>query len=72
MEKGPRTLLWRVEWLHRRGYYAPTYWVEAPKGNTRGKSRRNAIIAASECSRLGDFPENWFCKITDVTDYSEE
>lgn len=57
--------LWRVEWVHRSGYRAPHYWVEAKIGKNEKITRRNGIIAAKEKSRLGDFPKTWYCKITE-------
>lgn len=64
--------LWRVDWIHRSGIRAPHYWVEAKAVYKRGQydeksSRKNAVKAAKERSRLGDFPKTWYCKITDVT-----
>ncbi len=50
------TLLWRVDWIHRNGYQAPTYYVEA-------KTRREALALAKEKSRFTDFPKTWFCRI---------
>lgn len=52
------TSLWRVTWIHRAGYQAPFYYVEA-------KTRRKAILAAKERSRLKDFPKTWYCKVND-------
>jgi hypothetical protein len=73
-----QTRLWRVEWIHRSGYRAPHYWVEAKIGrNKEGKvdekqTRRNAVQAAKQKSRLGDFPKTWYCRITDVTPEKDE
>jgi len=50
------TLLWRVDWVHRNGYQAPTYYVEA-------KTRREAIAEAKAKSRFADFSKTWFCRI---------
>ena len=44
--------LWRVEWVHRRGYRAPSKYVEA-------KKREEANKMARETSRLRDFPDFW-------------
>ena len=44
--------LWRVSPVHRSGYYAPHYWVEA-------KTKKEAIKLAKAGSRLADFPESW-------------
>lgn len=66
--------LWRVEWIHRSGYRAPHYWVEAKIGRDKKgridekETRRNAVKAAKQKSRLGDFPKIWYCRITDVSD----
>ncbi len=60
-----QTRLWRVEWVHRSGYLAPHYWVEAKKGKDEKTSRKNAILIAKQKSRLADFPKVWYCKITE-------
>lgn len=68
-----QTRLWRVEWIHRSGYLAPHYWVEAKVGRTKNgqidekETRRNAIKEAKKRSRLADFPKTWYCRIYDVT-----
>ena len=67
------TRLWRVDWVHRSGYRAPHYWVEAKIGRNKygqvdeKETRRNGIKAAKLRSRLADFPKTWYCKIEDVT-----
>jgi len=48
--------LWRVSWVHRRGYRAPDRFVWAKCGR---EERLNAIRLAKESSRLRDFPELW-------------
>ena len=69
--------LWRVEWVHRSGYQAPHYWVEAKLGRLNNgridekETRRNGIKEAKKRSRLSDFPETWYCKIYDVTPEKE-
>lgn len=71
MNKNSQIRLWRVDWIHRSGYRAPFYWVEAKTGrNKQGKvdekeTRKNAIKVAKQRSRLGDFPKTWYCKITE-------
>lgn len=72
MNTSSLTLLWRVEWVHISGYRAPHYWVEAKAEFRRGHyeeklSRKNAVKAAKQRSRLSDFPKVWSCRITDVT-----
>jgi hypothetical protein len=72
-----QTRLWRVSWVHRSGYLAPHYWVEAKVEKKKGivnekATRRNAIKAAKLRSRLGDFPETWSCRIQDVTPEREK
>jgi len=73
MNQNKQIRLWRVEWVHKNGYRAPHYWVEAKvvirKGNVNEKeTRKNAVKAAKQHSRLGDFPKTWYCKITDVSE----
>lgn len=70
--------LWRVSWVHRSGYQAPHYWVEAKIGRNKQRqvdekeTRRNGIKAAKLRSRLADFPKTWYCKIEDVTPEREK
>lgn len=71
MQRSVQILLWRVDWVHRNGYLAPHYYVEAKKGKDRKASRRNAIKVAQERSRLANFPNTWFCKITEETEDSD-
>ena len=49
--------LWRVDWVHRNGYQAPSRYVEA-------KTRKEAHAEAKESSRLADFPESWRHELT--------
>ena len=51
-----KNLLWRVEWVHRNGYQAPTYYVEC-------KRRKEAIELAKGRSRLASFPKVWFARV---------
>jgi len=64
--------LWRVEWISRSGVQAPTQYVEVDP-NIRDKhnvniSRKVAVLKAKLQSRLGDFPEKWSCKVTNISD----
>lgn len=54
MKTSSNSRLWRVEWVHRSGYQAPSQYVAA-------KTRMLAIRLAKSNSRLGDFPESWSC-----------
>jgi hypothetical protein len=54
MSKSSKCRLWRVDWVHIRGYRAPSVYVEA-------ETRRLAIKLAKEKSRLGDFEKQWSC-----------
>jgi hypothetical protein len=51
--------LWRVVWVHRSGYQAPTQVVEA-------KTKKEVIEFAKE-QRLADFPESWSFRL-EMTD----
>ena len=53
--------LWRVVPIHRSGYSAPHYWVEA-------KTKKEAIKLAKEKSRLSDFPKSWSFDLTALFD----
>ena len=70
MQTQIKTLLWRVTWLGRSGVSSPTYYVEAKKGRNERETRRNAVAAAKERSRLADFPKQWYCRVADVTEGS--
>jgi hypothetical protein len=50
--------LWRVVWVHRSGYQAPSQLVEA-------KTKKDVILLAKE-QRLADFPESWSYHILDT------
>ena len=54
MKTSSNSRLWRVEWVHRSGYQAPSQYVAA-------KTRMLAIRFAKSGSRLGNFPESWSC-----------
>tara|TARA_Y100000034_G_C6880561_1_gene403450 strand:+ start:111 stop:296 length:186 start_codon:yes stop_codon:yes gene_type:complete len=43
--------LWRVDWVHRNGYRAPSKYVWA-------KTKKETHKLARE-SRLADFPDSW-------------
>lgn len=69
MVKIPKTLLWRVTWIHRNGYSSPIYWVETNNQRDNSRNRKAAVKEAKLKSRLADFPKTWYCRVTDVTDY---
>jgi len=57
MNTNSKQWFWRATWVHRNGYLAPTYYVEA-------KRRKDAIKLAKERSRLASFPKQWYVYIT--------
>lgn len=58
MDNENQLRLWRVLWVHRNGYQAPTQVVEA-------KKRKEVIDFAKE-QRLADFPKSWSFHIEDT------
>lgn len=58
----------RVTYIHRNGYTAPTFYVEVSRGKNERITKRKAVKAAKQYSRLGDFPKIWYCRLTDVSD----
>lgn len=55
---------WRIDPIHRSGYSAPHYWVEA-------KTKKEAIKLAKEHSRLADFPKVWSFSLTKLFESNE-
>jgi hypothetical protein len=58
MKNDEQLRLWRVEWVHRNGYQAPSQLVEA--------KRRKEVIPFAKAYRLADFPEKWSYHVTDT------
>jgi hypothetical protein len=50
--------LWRVLWIHRSGYQAPSQVVEAEK--------QKDVVPFAKQQRLADFPESWSYHIMDT------
>lgn len=49
--------LWRVLWVHRNGYQAPSHLMEA--------KTKKEVISFAKKNRLADFPEVWSYHIID-------
>lgn len=58
MKNEQQLRLWRVLWVHRNGYQAPSQLVEA-------KTKKEVVPVAKDC-RLADFPESWSYHIIDT------
>ena len=50
--------LWRVLWVHRSGYQAPSRVVEA--------KTKCEVISEAKKQRLADFPEQWSYHLIDT------
>jgi hypothetical protein len=61
--------LWRVDWNHKSGYQAPVKFIEVnlPEHLSKEKARILVIKLAKQQSRLGDFPEKWSCKVSNLS-----
>ncbi len=57
-----RRRLWRAQFVHRDGYTAPRFYVETLLPDYE-KAKVEAIKAAKDQSRLGDFPKSWSVKV---------
>lgn len=57
MKNENQVRLWRVFWVHRSGYQAPSQLMEA-------KNKKDVVSEAKQ-QRLADFPESWSYHIID-------
>ena len=63
MNYSSKSRFWKVEWTHKRGYCAPLYYVETVEKDLE-KAKKAAIKMAKERSRLTDFLNVWYFKLT--------